>query len=277
MSKVKDLTGRRFGRLTVVNKAQTHYTKGGQAIAMWNCVCDCGNTRVVPARKLTNGNATKCTACKTYHHKDLSGKRFGKLVALERVADHVSAGGAKKVRWKCRCDCGNITYVSSGNLKGGHVLSCGCEGSRNIIGKRSTTHGMTQTRLHSIWAGMKRRCYNPHEAKYPDYGGRGIKMCPEWKESFETFYEWSLSHGYERNLSIDRIDVNGDYSPDNCRWATEIEQSNNRRDNLRITYNGKTQTLAQWCQEFGVPYYFFYNRLRRGWSVERTFTEPPKN
>ena len=208
--------------------------------------------------------------------QDLTGQRFGGIVVLERAKDHVTAGGARKVRWKCQCDCGNITYVSSGNLKSGHAISCGCAGSRNTIGRRSTTHGMTHTRLHSIWAGMKRRCYNSHEANYLDYGGRGIKMCPEWKESFEAFYNWSITHGYSKKLSIDRIDVNGDYSPDNCKWSTEIEQSNNRRNSVFIAYNGKTQTLAEWCREFDVPYYLFHNRLRRGWSVERTFTEPSR-
>jgi hypothetical protein len=118
---------------------------------------------------------------------------------------------------------------------------------------------------------MKSRCYTEGNIEYKRYGGRGIKVCDEWKNSFITFYEWAMKNGYSDNLSIDRIDYNGNYEPDNCRWATPIQQSNNRRNNILITREGRTQTLAQWCREYDLPYSRVLARRNRGWKDEDLF------
>jgi hypothetical protein len=120
---------------------------------------------------------------------------------------------------------------------------------------------------------MKTRCYNPASDAYDRYGGRGIKVCEDWKNSFVSFFDWAMSNGYADNLTLDRINNDGNYSPDNCRWSTKQEQNNNRRCNRMITYNGKTQNVAQWARELGIKRVTLQNRLNRGWSVEKALSK----
>lgn len=123
-------------------------------------------------------------------------------------------------------------------------------------------------RLYSIWHNMKSRCYNPNATHYKNYGGRGIKVCDEWRNNFQAFYEWAISHGYRDDLTIDRKDNDGDYSPENCRWADRYTQNNNTAKNHRITYNGETKTAAEWARLYGLSRYTFNKRIRRGWDFE---------
>lgn len=177
---------------------------------------------------------------------NLIGRKFNHLLVTERVENSKTG----QSRWRCLCDCGKMTIVSGGNLKFGGVKSCGC--IKHI--PHNKTHSMSKSRIYSIWSAMKDRCYYQHAKSYNDYGKRGIKVCEEWKKSFETFYAWAKENGYEETLTIDRIDVNGDYCPENCRWVTKSEQSNNRRSCIVIEYNGKSQNLMQWCKELGLNY-----------------------
>lgn len=153
----------------------------------------------------------------------------------------------------CQCKCGTIKQVDGFNVIKGKSISCGCQ--RNQLTKqRMTIHGKTNTRLHYIWDSMKDRCNNPNNHAYNDYGGRGITICQEWENDFMTFYNWAMQNGYDESLTIDRIDVNGNYEPSNCRWADVKTQANNRRNNILITYQNKTQSLKLWCEELNLDY-----------------------
>ncbi len=170
--------------------------------------------------------------------EDLSGQKFNHLTVLERY------GTDWPTIWKCQCDCGNITYVRSGNLKSGEVKSCGCLKHIEPLNK---THGMSHSKLYCKWNSMRRRCNEETHQAYQYYGGKGIHICDEWNNSFEAFRDWAYETGYkeESKLSIDRIDSNGDYSPDNCRWATNKVQANNTSSNIMFEHDGRTQNLTQ--------------------------------
>jgi hypothetical protein len=135
--------------------------------------------------------------------------------------------------WLCKCDCGNEKIVSRHLLRSGDIQSCGCL-RKEIIKKKMTTHNQKFTRLYAIWCGMKQRCYNPHRKEYRLYGGRGIKMDDSWASDFKTFYKWAMANGYNDTLSIERIDVNGNYCPENCKWITLIEQADNKQNSKKI-------------------------------------------
>jgi len=198
---------------------------------------------------------------------DLTGKIFGKLTVLEY------SHSDKYAYWKCRCECGKKTIVRSSHLIAGLVKSCGCIVSE--IGKRSIKiaqnvnrkHDDSKTRLFTIWVNMRQRCINPGYTGYKDYGGRGIKVCQEW-ENYLVFREWALSNGYAENLTIDRIDVNGNYEPSNCRWSDKTTQANNTRRNVYITYCGETKSIAQWAKGIDVPISTFARWLKNGESFE---------
>lgn len=210
--------------------------------------------------------------------KNLIGSRFGRLTVVDLADDYVDPRGRHRKRYKCVCDCGNEKIIIGESLSRGLTLSCGCLQKERASDSR-TTHGLTNSRLYHVWCGMKRRCNNPKEKHYSLYGGRGIKVCEEWM-SFENFYQWSMTHGYQDDVdrgvcTLDRIDVNGDYEPDNCRWATQQEQMNNVRYNRRITYNGETHTIAEWAREYDMPYQKLRQRISRyGYDIERALTTP---
>lgn len=209
---------------------------------------------------------------RAHNFKDLTGLRSGRLEVVK--LDCKNKFG--QMVWLCRCECGNYTTVVSSKIISQKAQSCGCINKERIaaLSKARATHRMTGTRVYHIWQLMKQRCYNENKDGYERYGGRGIRVCEEWKSSFEGFYKWSMANGYTDKKSIDRINVNGNYEPSNCRWTTSKEQCNNRSSNHNIEYKGEIKTLEQWAEEKGLTRYIIHHRLKKGWSIEKTLETP---
>lgn len=201
---------------------------------------------------------------------EMAGMRFGKLVVTEPVGKTKTGG----ILWLCKCDCGNEVTVQSSYLKNGHTKSCGCL-RVDWCKENSTRHGLEHTRIYRIWKDMILRCYDKRHASYQRYGGQGISICDEWKDDVQVFYNWATENGYRDGLTIDRKNNDGNYCPENCRWATMKAQANNRRSNVLITYNGKTKNMQQWASDAGIPYQVLWQRISKlGWSADRALTEP---
>lgn len=272
----KDLTGHKFGRLTVIKRVDDK-----RQGTFWLCQCDCGGTKIAETRNLCRGLTQSCGCL----HKeemskreliDLTGRKFGRLTVLGRAENH-----GKDTFWKCQCECGNIKEVNGAKLKNGHTKSCGCLRTKrkiksNIQRNYHKTHGMSETRLYRIYKKMYRRCYKPQTKYYENYGGRGITICPEWlgEHGFENFSKWALSHGYADNLSIDRIDNDKGYSPDNCKWSTAKEQANNTRSTVFLTYKGETKPASEWSEITGIRQDTLTMRKRNGWTDEECIETP---
>ena len=198
------------------------------------------------------------------------GDKVGRLKVLRCV-------GIKNHRriWECRCDCGKIVNVRQDCLSRQVTTSCGCKMLENQHKQmsRRTKHGMCKTRIYRIWIGMKQRCYSPKATGYADYGGRGITVCSDWTNDFMAFYHWAMENGYTDDLSIDRIDVNGNYEPSNCRWATNSQQRSNQRQ-ISLTHNGQTHTVREWARITGIKYETLLYRLHKGYSVDKVLSPP---
>lgn len=236
MSVLNDLTNQKFGKLTAI-KISPIKSKSG---ATWECICECGETVHVSSVNLISGNSKSCGCSKSSYAyksrlkngkvKDLKGIAFGELTAVKLS----NKRSGTNPLWICLCSCGKEVEVIQENLINGHTKSCGCKSSRSTIGERQTTHGKSNTRLYHIWRGMLARCYSISTEQYHNYGGRGIKVCDDWLKDFQNFYNWAILAGYDETApfgicTIDRIDVNGNYQPDNCRWVDMKVQACNKR------------------------------------------------
>lgn len=196
------------------------------------------------------------------------GRRFGRL-----TVEQLDTFRKKTNRryWLCRCDCGRVTSANTTDLKSGKCKSCGCL-KAEWLKNHATLHGESRTKLYGVWNAMKARCYNPNAARYPRYGARGIEVCDEWRHDYYSFKDWAIANGYAEGLTIDRVDVNGNYCPDNCRWITSAEQMKNMSSNRMLTHNGETHTLSEWAKMVGITAPTLSKRLKRGWSLEQALT-----
>lgn len=265
MGKAIDLTGQRFGQLTVVGRAPNSNTGKSR----WHCQCECGSTTISFGSDLHRGRIHHCKSTVHNNVVDLVGERFGRLVVIERLRVTTSN---RSIRWLCKCDCGRTTIATGYTIKAGNKLSCGCLISDSTR-QRSTIHGYAGTQTHTTWVSMIKRCENPKDPGYTQYGGRGVKVCDRWHD-FVNF----LADMGERpnNLTIDRIDNDGNYEPGNCRWATAKEQGNNTSRNRHIRINGELVTVKQASEITGVKYETILTRLNKGLSDEDAI-KPVKN
>lgn len=192
------------------------------------------------------------------------GQKFEKLTIIELAEKrlYVDPTGKKlfKKYYRCKCDCGNEVIVYQGKLTSGQTKSCGC---------LTLKHGLWKSRIYNIWRGILKRCYLKSSKDYKNYGGRGITVCDEWKNDFKAFYNWAMANKYEDNLSIDRINVNGNYEPTNCRWVKAKTQANNRSSNKLLTYKGETHTITEWAEKLNIARHLIYQRLQANWSIEK--------
>jgi hypothetical protein len=208
---------------------------------------------------------------------DLTGQRFGRLV-VESLTDDKPG-----LHWLCQCDCGNKCIRRTGALRDKHNTnpSCGCARAESIAKAAVAAWAVTtkfthphKLKLKWVLSNMIRRCHKPGSRRYERYGGRGIAVCEEWRNNHTSFFEWAIASGYQPGLTIERNNVDGNYCPDNCRWATPTEQNNNTSRNRRLTWNGRTKTVSEWAREFGVEPKAFQHRVDRNWSTSRIFTQP---
>lgn len=263
----QNLIGKRYGYLVVEEKACDYKKDSHQTY--WKCRCDCGNFTYISTGNLNAGRNISCSyhCTKLFKNKELMiGRKFGKLTIL----DYAGENSKNRFLWKCKCDCGNdCIAVGSELVRKRGVKSCGCA-VRSI-------NGHYRSRLYRIHHSMLCRCYTESTTRFQDYGGRGITVCDEWREKlegFNAFYEWALNNGYDDNLTLDRIDVNGNYEPSNCRWATREVQENNKRSNRFLTFEGRTLTMAQWSREMKINRNTLDKRIKNGWSISDALTMP---
>ena len=197
------------------------------------------------------------------NYMDLTGQRYGSLVVLEYAGRNVTG----RPLWKCQCDCGNIHYSSTLDLRSGSTTSCGCT-KKERIGALNKTHGYSKERLYNKWKSMKGRCNRPNSQGYKHYGGRGIKVCKEWENDYTKFREWSYANGYKETagryeLTLDRIDTNGNYEPSNCRWVDMTTQVRNRSITRKANFRGEELTIRELADRYHVSYYCLYDRIMK--------------
>ena len=200
---------------------------------------------------------------------DLTGQKFGRLTVVSK-AENDKHG---KALWICVCECGRTSTSIGSDLRRGHTISCGCFGRERRLGSL-TTHGLHSSSEYGIWTGLIRRCTSPSHKQYRDYGGRGITVCDRWL-TFDNFY-FDMGPRPSKAYSIDRVDNDGPYSPENCRWATDVTQSNNRRNNRILAINGQTKTMAQWGKLRGLGSSVICKRIERGWPIDESILQPVK-
>lgn len=264
-----DITGQRFGTWQA-----TGYAGDGK----WDCRCDCGAAQTVSGKELRRGHFRWCDGCgqkrPATHRIDLTGQRFGRLMvtgAAPRLGPH------DDTRWHCQCDCGELRIVRSKALRRGMTRSCRCY-TKEVTAKRNATQNfrvVRNRREYSVWFAMQARCYNPEQLSYEYYGGRGITVCARWRDSFAAFLEDMGKR--PAGTSIDRIDNNGPYAPDNCRWATQKEQMRNTSRSRFVEANGKRMIITDWARETGISTELIYQRIERGWSEAQAVSRPPRH
>lgn len=267
-----NIIGKKFNRLTAIKRIYDD-RKGVRYLFR----CDCGKEKIILKSAVVTGKTKSCGCLSNEKirercFKDLTDKRFGKLVAL-----NVSKTENGKTYWKCKCDCGNYSEVLTNRLTSGHTKSCGCL-VKEKIGEVNKSHEKSGTRLYKIYQGMKARCYRETTPNYSSYGGRGITICREWLDDFTNFYEWAITNGYQEGLSIDRIDNNGNYEPKNCHWTNAEGQANNRRTSRYILVNGENMTVSEFAKKYEIKSKtFITRRLNKGCNYKKILEDYKKH
>lgn len=259
------MTGEKCGKLTLLEHFIDEY-----GIRQWKCKCDCGKTCIVKHSLIKSQD---CKSCGCLMENNLLNQKFNRLT----VQEYSHTDKHHKKHYKCLCDCGKTVTVRADKLKNNHTKSCGCqkiESTSKLMKETKTIHGFSNTKIYQAYKNIKTRCYVESSIGFKNYGGRGIKMCEEWKNDFMSFYNWSINNGFKEGLEIDRIDVNKDYKPSNCRWVTRETQANNKRNTIYLTYNNEVKNLKQWSEDVGIPVRVLRSRYKEKWDTEKILTTP---
>lgn len=262
MGKYYDITGQKFGLLTAIRRVDFD-----SKFVIYEFLCECGNIKNIRKSSVISGSTISCGCVYDNKKVDIAGMIFNDIQVIKYF---YSKNGIKY--WQCKCHCGN-TFITRGNsIKYGKTRSCGC--IRNYV-CRKPYHGGTGTSLFSKWKNMRMRCLCASSTRYKDYGGRGITVCDEWKNNFETFRDWSFNNGYNDNLTIERIDVNGNYEPSNCKWIPLKEQANNTRKTRYIEHNGEKLKLKEFAEKYNLKYgsmrdLYYRHKLNPQQLIERS-------
>lgn len=263
---IKNIIGQRFGKLVVLELTNE---KSGTCV-VWKCLCDCGNIKHIRSSHLNAGPAS-VQSCGCIHNHNLINKTFDRLTV---ISDSGERSLNYQIMWKCKCVCGNFVNIRTDALISGATKSCGCL-RKEKIKEANTVHGFSNLPEYGLWYSMIHRCHSSNDSSYKRYGAIGITVCDRWLNSFELFYT-DMGPRPSPEHSIDRINNDGNYEPDNCRWATAEEQQNNRKDNVSVVYNGKIFSSAMLAKEHDINTRTFTSRLRNGWSVKDSVEIPVK-
>lgn len=266
----QDLTGRKFSNWTAISFAGRTSKTGA---SYWKCKCSCGIERLVATSNLLLKKTLSCGSCGAFgRFNNLAGQRFGRLLVIKCVGRNKSGSSI----WECKCDCGNVRHVWGVSMKRGNSKSCGClqrDYAKTCATRFLTTHGMTKSTECKIWNSMKQRCSNVKNSKFVDYGGRGIKVCQRWLNSFENFYS-DMGPRPSKGHSIGRMDNDGNYEPSNCKWETVEEQVSNKRNTTILFINGKSVPLPIAARIHKIKPRLIRDRIKSGWSHERAVCVP---
>lgn len=253
-----EIGGQRFSRLTVIKSAGINKHR----FRIWLCRCDCGNEVVVTGNSLRVGRTKSCGCYRIEKASvsiDMAGQRFNRLLVLSKYKVI-----NESTYWTCICDCGTVKNVSRTALLNG-TESCGCFRKEQVL-KALTKHGLSNHPLMGVWGSIRNGCHNKKDGGNKDYGGRGVKMCKEWRFNFKKFYDWCMINGWKEGLEIDK-DIKGDgllYSPETCSVVTPKENNMHRRNSIYLTHNGETKTISEWCEAHGLRYGTIHARYKRG-------------
>jgi hypothetical protein len=253
------IIGEKFGLLTAV---KYDHSENGNRYYLYKC--DCGNEIIAKVQLVSSGNKKSCGCLRKPMIN--TGERYNYLTAIR-----FGYTKNKQAYWLFKCDCGREKIIRAFAVKNEMIKSCGCM-QKILHNKAISKHGESQTLLYARYNDMIQRCYNLKKHRYDCYGGRGIKVFEEWKKDFLAFKAWAIKNNYKDGLSLERIDVNGDYCPNNCKWIPLADQSFNKRNTVLLTYNGVSKPQAVWAKELGLSSNIIYHRLRAGWSIERALT-----
>lgn len=268
-SKVLEI-GTKFGRLEVIGPATKIELKGGKRTA-YPVRCQCGKELVIPLHKLPEKRSCGCAWREKTETKSKAipvGERFGRLEITGPYVMIEEGKGRLRAAYPVKCVCGHTLLMTAHRLLNGNAKACG-----KCIREY---HGGSETKLFSVWHNMNRRCHSPNERAYKNYGGRGIKVCDEWRASFGAFQQWAFDNGYEEGLTIERVNVDGGYNPENCTWIPPEQQAWNKTTTVRATIFGEERRVADWVDDprCSVDYYTLYQRLKLGWVPEIALTHP---